>query len=190
MRDTVRAPLRAAAIAAFIVGTLLFLVNPPELSGAEDLVTLLLGAIALILFTAWMTVVLMGEGPSEPEVERMVQRSETLAKLPWLDQPPTPFDELVVDAIDDLPDEFQEVLRHVPVVVSHHGREYRAYGHYMGDTVAREYYPDKIVIYQDTLVRDFGYDPELLRAQVTRTLRHELAHHLGWGERGVRDLGL
>jgi predicted Zn-dependent protease with MMP-like domain len=106
------------------------------------------------------------------------------------DDAPTAFDELVVDAIDDLPDEFQEILRHVPVVVSHHGREYRAYGHYMGDTVAREYYPDKIVIYQDTLVRDFGYDPELLRAQVTRTLRHELAHHLGWGERGVRDLGL
>ena len=28
------------------------------------------------------------------------------------------------------------------------------------------------------------------RAQVVRTLRHELAHHLGWGERGVRELGL
>jgi hypothetical protein len=25
---------------------------------------------------------------------------------------------------------------------------------------------------------------------VERTLRHELAHHLGWRERGVRDLGL
>jgi hypothetical protein len=25
---------------------------------------------------------------------------------------------------------------------------------------------------------------------VTRTLRHELAHHLGWGEKGVRGLGL
>ena len=38
------------------------------------------------------------------------------------------------------------------------------------------------MIYQDTLERDFGHDPELLRAQVERTLRHELAHHLGWGE--------
>jgi hypothetical protein len=25
---------------------------------------------------------------------------------------------------------------------------------------------------------------------VERTLRHELAHHLGWHEGGVRDLGL
>ena len=57
--------------------------------------------------------------------------------------------------------------------------------------VARDTYPDRIVIYQDTLERDFGHDPaELLRAQVERTVRHELAHHLGWGERGVRGLGL
>ena len=34
------------------------------------------------------------------------------------------------------------------------------------------------------------HDPDLLRAQVTRTLRHELAHHLGWDEKGVRGLGL
>ncbi len=190
MRETLRSPLRAAAIAAFVVGMLLFLLNPPELSGAEDLITLAMGAIALVIFTAWGTVVLIGDGPSEPEIERMVQRSETLARLPVPEHAPTEFDDLVREAIDDLPDEFQEVLRHVPVVVSHLGREHRAYGHYMGDTVAREYYPDKIVIYRDTLERDFGHDPELLRAQVTRTVRHELAHHLGWGERGVRDLGL
>ena len=46
------------------------------------------------------------------------------------------------------------------------------------------------MLYQDTLERDFGWDPELLRAQVERTLRHELAHHIGWNEPGVRGLGL
>ena len=66
-------------------------------------------------------------------------------------------------------------------MVSQLGAENRAYGHYFGDTVARDDYPDRIVLYQDTLERDFGHDPELLRAQVERTLRHELAHHLGWG---------
>ena len=50
--------------------------------------------------------------------------------------------------------------------------------------------PDRIVIYRDTLRRDFGHDPDELRAQVVRTVRHELAHHLGWDELGVRDLGL
>ena len=66
----------------------------------------------------------------------------------------------------------------------------RAYGLYQGDTVARDYFHDRIVIFQDTLLRDFGHDPELLKAQVTRTVRHELAHHLGWDENGVRGLGL
>ena len=186
-----RAPLKAAALAAFVVGTLLFLLNPPELSGAEDLITLLMAATALVLFTAWGTVVLMGkDGPSEPEVERMVQRSETLARLPVPEAPPSDFDDLVAEALDELPAEFQKVLDDIPVVVSRRGREHGAYGHYYGDTVARDNYPDRIIIYQDTLERDFGHDADLLRSQVRRTVRHEIAHHLGWDERGVRDLGL
>ncbi len=101
-----------------------------------------------------------------------------------------PFETLVVDAIDRLPEEFQEVLARVAVVVSDRGAEVHAYGQYFGDGVARDNYEDRIVIYRDTLVRDFGHDPRLLSAQVERTLRHELAHHLGWNERGVGGLGL
>ena len=78
----------------------------------------------------------------------------------------------------------------VPVVISDKGRRHRAYGLYQGDTVARDNYPDRIVIFRDTLLRDFGHDPDELRAQVTRTVRHELAHHLGADELGVRELGL
>src|SRR5918992_635136 len=43
---------------------------------------------------------------------------------------------------------------------------------------------------REALLRDFGDDPDELRAQVTRTVRHELAHHLGADELGVRELGL
>jgi len=100
------------------------------------------------------------------------------------------FESLVVDAIDRLPDEFQEVLAKVAVVVSDFGAEAHAYGQYFGDGVARERYEDRIVIYRDTLERDFGHDRELLGREVERTLRHELAHHLGWDERGVGGLGL
>ncbi len=133
---------------------------------------------------------LAGETMSEPEFRRLVDRSEALAQLPAPASPPSEFDELVIEALDELPDDFQRVLDSVPVVVSDLGSQHRAYGHYIGDTVAREGYPDHIVIYQDTLERDFGHDPELLRAQVKRTVRHEVAHHLGWGEAGVRELGL
>lgn len=100
------------------------------------------------------------------------------------------FEALVVDAIDRLPEEFQGLLERVAVVVSDLGTESHAYGHYFGDTIARDYVEDRIVIYRDTLERDFGHDRELLARQVERTLRHELAHHLGWDERGVGGLGL
>ena len=54
----------------------------------------------------------------------------------------------------------------------------------------RDNYPDRIIIFRDTLRRDFGHDADLLREQVTITVRHELAHHIGFDELGVRDLGL
>ena len=75
-------------------------------------------------------------------------------------------------------------------MISDGGRRHRAYGLYQGDTAARDDVPDRIIIFRDTLLRDFGHDPDLLRDQVTRTVRHELAHHLGADELGVRELGL
>jgi predicted Zn-dependent protease with MMP-like domain len=191
MVDVLRPVLRAAALTAFVLGTLALLLNPPSLSGAEDLLTVAAVGVALVLLTAWATVTLAGrEGMSDAEFERLVERSEELAREPDGGGPTSEFELLVADAIDGLPEEFVEVLERVPVVVSHRGREVRAYGHYFGDTVAREHHHDRIVIYQDTLERDFGWDPDVLRAEVERTLRHELAHHLGWNERGVQGLGL
>ena len=139
---------------------------------------------------------------SEAEFERLVIRSERLARENLAAEPdegefleldpydPVDFEELVKDALDDLPDILRKALDRVPVVISDKGRKERAYGLYQGDTVARDNYHDRIIIFRDTLLRDFGHDPDLLRAQVTRTVRHELAHHLGADELGVRDLGL
>jgi predicted Zn-dependent protease with MMP-like domain len=190
MRETFGPPLRAAALTAFVVGLALLLLNPPSFAGLGGLLTILAGAVAIVLLTAWATVTAIGSEMPEPEFRRLVDRSEALASMPPPDRPPSEFDELVMEALDDLPEQFRELLEDTPVVVSSRGEENHAYGHYMGGTVARDIYPDRIVIYQDTLERDFGHDPELLKAQVTRTVRHELAHHLGWGERGVRGLGL
>jgi len=100
------------------------------------------------------------------------------------------FEAMLVDSIDRLPEEFQALLERVPVVISERGVEENAYGQYFGDGIAREMYEDRIVIYRDTLERDFGYDRKVLAREVDRTLRHELAHHLGWGEPGVGELGL
>jgi predicted Zn-dependent protease with MMP-like domain len=158
------------------------------------------GAVVLVMIrlAGWR------DPESEEDFEALVRRAEDLAaEGSWEemledqegDHLLDPHDEedfkaLVREAIDELPLEFHAALEHVAIVVSDGGRRRRAYGLYEGDTAARDFFHDRIVIFRDTLLRDFGHDPELLRAQVTRTVRHELAHHLGWGERGVRGLGL
>ena len=190
MRETFGPPLRAAALTALILGLVLLFFNPPSFTGLGGVLALLAGAVAVVLLTAWATVALIGREMPEPEFRRLEDRSEALASLPPPDRPPSEFDELVMQALDELPAEFRELLERTPVVISSRGRENHAYGLYVGGTVARDIYPDRIVIYQDTLERDFGHDPALLRAQVERTVRHELAHHLGWDEPGVRGLGL
>jgi len=189
--ETLKPVLRAAAISAIAVGILLLLLNPPSLSGAGGLAAILVVSVALLLVVAWLTVALIGrDSMPGSEVDRLVECSERLARLPAPDRAPTEFDLLVADAIDRLPPEFQELLDTTPVVISRHGEEFRAYGHYYGGSLIHGDREHRIVIYQDTLERDFGFDPDVLRTQVERVLRHELAHHLGWGERGVRGLGL
>ena len=143
------------------------------------------------------------EPESEAEFDKIVERSERLARegvaaepdeMDFMDLDPfsdEDFEELVREALDELPDLLQEALRrNVAVVISDQGRRMRAYGLYQGDGASHDNVPDRIVIFRDTLRRDFGHDPDILRDQDTRTVRHELAHHLGADELGVRDLGL
>ncbi|HEX3615421.1 MAG TPA: metallopeptidase family protein [Solirubrobacteraceae bacterium] len=165
--------------------------------------------LTLVHFANWQS------PASEDDFEALVQRAERLAvEDPWsadeygdfgdteeydaveLDSEED-FRALVRSAIDELPLEFHRALEHVAVVVSDGGAAVRtgrgrrgAYGLYQGDTIVHNHFHERIVIFRDTLMRDFGHDPDLLREQVTRTVRHELAHHLGWDEHGVSDLGL
>lgn len=144
------------------------------------------------------------EPESEEEFDRVVERAERLAREGVAYEPDETdfmaldpyddddFEELVRDALDELPDLLRKLVENhnVAVVVSDQGRRHRAYGLYMGDGATRDEVPDRIVIFRDTLRRDFGHSPDLLREQVVRTVRHELAHHVGFDELGVRDLGL
>jgi predicted Zn-dependent protease with MMP-like domain len=139
---------------------------------------------------------------SEQEFEELVLRSEELAREGLAADPEEgefmeldplndrDFEELVRDALDDLPDLLRNALRHVAVVISDGGQRAGAYGLYEGGQSRRDDTHDRIVIFRDTLRRDFGHDPDLLRGQVTRTVRHELAHHVGFDELGVSRLDL
>jgi predicted Zn-dependent protease with MMP-like domain len=197
----------AAALIALVTGLGLVSFAAP----VPDAIRIAALALLMVIAVAGGTVLVAGwrEPTDEEEFDRIVERAERLAEDadedagepeeddwesaeeelfdPWREED---FQAIVRGAVDDLPLEFHRALEHVAIVVNDGGRRRRAYGLYQGGTVSRDHFHDRIVIFRDTLLRDFGHDPALLRAQVTRTLRHELAHHLGWDEPGVRGLGL
>jgi predicted Zn-dependent protease with MMP-like domain len=178
----------------------------PTVKAIETLAIVILGVA--VIFGGAMAIGLRladwREPTSEEDFEQVVLRSERLAReglaaepdeIEFLDLDPyddDDFEELVRDALDELPDLLRNLVENhnVAVVISDGGRRRRAYGLYHGDGATRDDVPDRIVIYRDTLRRDFGHDPEMLRDQVTRTVRHELAHHVGFDELGVQGLGL
>jgi predicted Zn-dependent protease with MMP-like domain len=198
----------AAGLALCVGLTFILLLGGTPSSGVlrtiEFVATLITGVAVISGVVALVSTRLAGwrDPESEEEFELLVRRSERLAREGLWAEPDEgefleldpmhddDFEELVRDALDDLPDLLQNALRHVAVVISDKGRRAGAYGLYQGGATRRDDQHDRIVIFRDTLRRDFGRDPDALRAQVTRTVRHELAHHVGFDEMGVRGLGL
>ncbi|HTR72239.1 MAG TPA: metallopeptidase family protein [Solirubrobacteraceae bacterium] len=211
-RQRTNGQLRRAGVAALIalsVGLVAIVVGQGfstvgALSAVEHVALGVLVVAVLIGGAAFLAVRLAGwrEPESEAEFEELVRHSEELAReglaidpdeaeffeLDPLDD--EDFEELVRDALDELPDLLRNALAHVAVVISDGGARVGAYGLYQGGQTRREDTHDRIVIFRDTLRRDFGYSPELLRDQVVRTVRHELAHHVGFDELGVSRLDL
>ena len=195
--------LRAAGVAMVTVLAALFVLAPNNGSGLvralELAAVVVLGVIVLSGVIAGLTRWLGGWSEGEAEFELRVRRTEQIAAGSRYEGADTfeldplrdeDFDDLVRDALDELPDLLQNALAHVAVVISDGGRRAHAYGLYQGDGIHRDDHPDRIVIFRDTLRRDFGHDPDLLRSQVVRVVRHELAHHVGFDEMGVGELGL
>jgi predicted Zn-dependent protease with MMP-like domain len=138
----------------------------------------------------------------EEDFEMIVRRAERLAaEQEWDDGEDYGWDEdsdaleygdeeefqaLVHEAVDELPLEFHRTLEHVALVIADSsarvrvGRGRRAvYGMFEGDTTTHDYFHDRVVIFRDALIRDFGHDPELLREQISRTVQRELSRHIG-----------
>jgi len=198
--------LRAAGVALAVGLTVVFLfsstTSSPLLRAVELVAVIVVGVIALAAVVALVTGWLAGWQQQEDEFELVVRRAERLASDNLAAEPDEvefmaldplrddDFEELVRDALDELPDLLQNALAHVAVVISDGGRRAGAYGLYQGGGAHRHEHGDRIVIFRDTLRRDFGADPDLLHEQVVRVVRHELAHHVGFDEMGVGELGL
>ena len=110
------------------------------------------------------------------------------------------FLELAESSLAELPEELAELLDNVAIVVDDWPEESSAYGSdtmyglYEGvplterDSGYNAVLPDKITIYRGPLQRDFSARSELEK-QVRITVIHEVAHHFGFDEERLRDLG-
>jgi predicted Zn-dependent protease with MMP-like domain len=103
-----------------------------------------------------------------------------------MDEGALDFEQVVQDALNSLPSELSARVSNVEIVVEDEpplGQP--LLGLYQGVPLTRRgsgysgALPDKITIYRGPLERLFGYDPEVLRAQIRHVVLHEVAHHFG-----------
>jgi len=116
------------------------------------------------------------------------------------------FEWLVAQAIESLPEEFQERLENIDVVVADRPtrEQLRVLGGRRGETLLGLYegvpltrrshsygfvIPDKVTIFQRPIEAMCKNDAQII-AQVQRVVRHEIAHHFGISDDRLRQLGM
>lgn len=116
------------------------------------------------------------------------------------------FTELVAEAMDGLPDDVRRMLDNVEVTVAAWPAAETLesaglrpgqllFGLYQGvpKTKRGSHYglvlPDKITIFQGPIER-VCRTPAAVRAQVRKTVLHELAHHFGLDDERLREMGV
>lgn len=115
------------------------------------------------------------------------------------------FEQLVAQALDDLPEFFKEKLQNVELIVADWPTKAEVqavrlkpgqllFGLYQGipQTKRTSHYslvlPDKITIYRMPIEK-ICRTPERIIRQVQQTVKHELAHHFGIDDERLRELG-
>ena len=102
---------------------------------------------------------------------------------------PERFEEMVVAALDGLPEQLGEMMRNVAVTV-----ERGLLGLYQGvpltsrTTQYAGVLPDRIIIFRRAICA-ICHSEEEVADQVRRTVIHEVAHHFGIGDERLRELG-
>jgi predicted Zn-dependent protease with MMP-like domain len=105
------------------------------------------------------------------------------------------FDELVSEALDELPPELTRGMDNVVVLVDdRHPDEPELLGLYEGVALTERtsdyggVLPDRITLYREALV-EMCADEDELRDEVAITVVHEIAHHFGIDDATLHRLG-
>jgi predicted Zn-dependent protease with MMP-like domain len=114
------------------------------------------------------------------------------------------FELLVARAVEGLPEEFQERLENVDIVVEdlptraqlrNTGPGYTLLGLYEGVPLTKRtsnygmVAPDKITIFQKTIEAECGNAGEAeIKLEIQKVVRHEIAHHFGIGDERLKEI--
>ncbi|HYZ54105.1 MAG TPA: metallopeptidase family protein [Streptosporangiaceae bacterium] len=104
------------------------------------------------------------------------------------------FEEMVVKALDELPEELGRLMRNVAVTVEHDAGPPGLLGLYQGIPLTSRtsqyagVLPDRITIYRRAICA-VCHSEEEVAIQVRRTVIHEVAHHFGIDDARLRELG-
>ncbi len=107
---------------------------------------------------------------------------------------PGRFEEMVVTALDGLPEGLGRMMRNVAVTVEHDPGPPGLLGLYQGvpltsrTTQYAGVLPDRITIYRRAICAICDSEDEVAD-QVRRTVVHEVAHHFGIDDERLRELG-
>lgn len=108
---------------------------------------------------------------------------------------PQRFDELVSDALDEIPPKLTAALDNVVVLVEErHPEEPDVLGLYEGTALTERdssyagALPDTITIYREPLLEMCDSEDEVVE-EVTITVVHEIAHHFGIDDERLHQLG-
>ena len=107
---------------------------------------------------------------------------------------PGRFEEMVVTALDSLPEELGRLMTNVAVTVEHGPGPPGLLGLYEGipltdrSTQYAGVLPDHITIYRQAICAICDSDQEVAD-EVRRTVIHEIAHHFGIGDSRLDELG-
>jgi predicted Zn-dependent protease with MMP-like domain len=105
------------------------------------------------------------------------------------------FEGAVQDALDGLPPELRAAMSNVSILVEEEPPPgEHLFGLYTGIPLTERtssygaVLPDTITIFAGPLVRASRGDAERLKAEITRTVRHEIAHHFGISDERLVEL--
>jgi predicted Zn-dependent protease with MMP-like domain len=113
---------------------------------------------------------------------------------PVIEVAPGRFEEMVIMALDNLPEDLGRLMRNVAVTVEHDPGPPGLLGLYQGIplTSRSTYYagvlPDRITIYRHAICAVCHTEAEVAD-QVRRTVVHEVAHHFGITDDRLSELG-